>query len=398
MTNTPGNESPGSSSDSQEPDDGQSRWSAQQPPPVQGWARWAPPPGSQRPQNDEARWGNGVTPPPPGAWQQNSWDRPPAPKPGVVPLRPLSLGEILDGAIATLRGHWRAILGAAFVISLVTEGVSVVVQGLFIDDTRIKALQDNPDPSVSDILHSLGGSAAASGLLGLVTAVGTFLATAMVAIVTSRSVLGRTVTAREALAELRPRLPKLIGMIALVLLAFCGVLGASALPGGLIALAGAETAGGALMTLGLLGGMVTVVWLWIQWSLAAPALVLEKQEPVAALKRSAKLVHGAWWRILGIQFVVVLLAAIVGVIVEMPFSLIGSAVTGDEFTSLWGSGSDVGWTYLIINGVGQLLAATLTLPVTAGVVSLLYMDQRIRRESLDIDLARAAQQPADNAG
>lgn len=398
MTNTPGNESPGSSSDSPEPDDGQNRWSAQQPPPVQGWARWGPPSGPQHPQNAGPRWGDGAPPPPPPAWQQNSWDRPPAPKPGVIPLRPLGLGEILDGAIATLRRHWRAILGATFVISLVTEGLSVVVQGVFLDDTRIQSLRDNQDPSVGDILHSLGGTTAVSGLSGLVTAVGTLLAMALIAVVTSRSVLGRTVTAREVLADLRPRLPKLIGMTGLVLLALCGVLGVSALPGALIALAGAETGGFALMSLGLLGGMVTVVWLWIQWSLAASALVLEKQEPMAALKRSAKLVRGTWWRVLGIQLVAVLLAAIVGVIIEMPFSLVGSAITGDEVTSFWGSGNNVGWVFLVISGAGQVLASTVTLPVTAGVASLLYMDQRIRRESLDIDLVRAAQEPANSAG
>ena len=39
-----------------------------------------------------------------------------------------------------------------------------------------------------------------------------------------------------------------------------------------------------------------------------------------------------------------------------------------------------------------MVASTVTLPISAGVTSLLYMDQRIRRESLDIELARAAEQ------
>ncbi|WP_051951046.1 hypothetical protein [Actinacidiphila yeochonensis] len=50
-----------------------------------------------------------------------------------------------------------------------------------------------------------------------------------------------------------------------------------------------------------------------------------------------------------------------------------------------------GWTYLIIVGVGQAIASAFTMPVMAGVIALLYVDQRIRRESLDIELAQAAQ-------
>jgi hypothetical protein len=35
----------------------------------------------------------------------------------------------------------------------------------------------------------------------------------------------------------------------------------------------------------------------------------------------------------------------------------------------------------------------ITFPITAGVTVLLYIDQRIRREALDLDLARAAGVP-----
>src|SRR3984885_11885612 len=36
---------------------------------------------------------------------------PPAPKPGVIPLRPLSVGEILDGAFTAVRRNPKATLG-----------------------------------------------------------------------------------------------------------------------------------------------------------------------------------------------------------------------------------------------------------------------------------------------
>ena len=45
---------------------------------------------------------------------------------------------------------------------------------------------------------------------------------------------------------------------------------------------------------------------------------------------------------------------------------------------------------LIITGVGTILGAAITWPFTAVATALIYVDRRIRREGLDIELARAA--------
>ena len=369
---------------------GHSGWSQRQPPPGAGWGQWAPPASPPPPPAGAPRWGAAA----PGGWQQQGpWSKPAAPKPGVIPLRPLGIGEMLDGAITTLRRHWRSILGVTLAVALVTEGIGVVVQGLFIDDTRIKNLRDNPDPSVSDIMHALSGTFAGSSLTILVLLIGWCVATAMLTLVTSRAVIGRPVTTAQAWQDARPRLAQLIGLALLLPLIGCGVLAVAVLPGALIALAGAADGGAALASLGLLGGFVVVIWLLVQWSLAAPALMLEKQGIVAAMKRSAKLVRGAWWRVLGVQIVALLLAYIVTAIIETPFTLIASAVTGDDnFSSFLSGDNNPSWAFLVISGVGAVIGATITLPVTAGVTALLYMDQRIRRESLDLELIRAAKE------
>ncbi|WP_405582262.1 hypothetical protein [Streptomyces sp. NBC_01190] len=303
---------------------------------------------------------------------------------------------MLNGAFATLRLHWRTIISATFAIALVTVGLSVVIQGLFVDDTRLKDLRDNPNPSAGDILHSFSGTATALGLTSLVTLVGSVVATGLVALVTSRSVVGRPVKTAEIWRDARPRVPQLLGLTFLMALLLYGVLAVSVLPGILIALAGADDGGAALGSLGMLGGMAVALWLWVQWSLAAPALTLERQGAVAALKRSAKLVDGTWWRVLGVQLLGLLLALLLSTIIESPFILIAAAVSSDGGASLFSSAGNPGWTYLLISGVGQIVASTLTLPISAGVTGLLYMDQRIRRESLDIELLRAAvpNQPA----
>ena len=60
------------------------------------------------------------------------------------PVRPLGVGEILDGSIATLRRHWRAIIGVTFTVALLTQGIGVVLQGLLVDDSRIKTSPTTP--------------------------------------------------------------------------------------------------------------------------------------------------------------------------------------------------------------------------------------------------------------
>jgi hypothetical protein len=47
---------------------------------------------------------------------------------------------------------------------------------------------------------------------------------------------------------------------------------------------------------------------------------------------------------------------------------------------------------LVITNVGSVLASTVTAPFTAALTALLYIDLRIRREGLDVALARAATQ------
>ncbi|WP_202233943.1 hypothetical protein [Actinacidiphila reveromycinica] len=426
MTNTPGSTTPGPS-DSPEPDGGtgpgpapspqlpeQDRpaapsvppeaslhrpdpgpgWSAQQPPAdANGWGRWTPPPGSRSPlppSQGGPRWGG---PPAPNGWQQQGpWSRPAAPQPGVVPLRPLDVGEILGGSVATLRRHWRAILGVTATVALVTQAIAVVVQGSYTDDGSLEKLEDTDHPSAHDLLHGLRDAYAGLGLTVVVAALGVLTATAILALVTSRAVLGRTVAVGEVWREARGRFGRLVGLALLLVGLYVAVLGIGVLPGVLVAAAGVSDGGAALAVLGACAGLVVMVWLWILLSLSPPALMLENQSVVGAMKRSAKLVRGAWWRVLGVELLTVLVTYIASAIIELPFTILSSAVTNESFSSFYNSDSSPGWTFLVVNGIGAVVGSMVTLPVSSGTVTLLYIDQRIRRESLDIELHQAAEQ------
>ncbi|GGV87099.1 glycerophosphoryl diester phosphodiesterase membrane domain-containing protein [Streptomyces griseoloalbus] len=349
------------------------------PPPGQGWG--APPPGGHG-----GPGGSGGR----GAWGGGWGGPPPAAKPGVIPLRPLGVGEILDGAVSTMRTHWRTVLGISLAVAVLTEIVVVLLQGLVLDNSSTEALND-PSATLGELTDAMGDALLNSGVVFLITLVGTVAATALLTTVTSRAVLGKSVTIGEAWRDARPQIVKLFGLICLLLLITAGIVTVGALPGFLVTLAAGSEVGVGLTVLGLVGAGVLALWLMIRFSLASPTLMLEKQGIVKAMSRSAKLVRGSWWRVFGIQLLATIIANVVASIIVIPFTFLAATLSGDGVSGFLNTaGGDIGWTFLIVSGIGSVIGAMITFPITAGVTVLLYIDQRIRREALDLELARAA--------
>ncbi|MEU0071312.1 glycerophosphoryl diester phosphodiesterase membrane domain-containing protein [Streptomyces sp. NPDC006332] len=369
------------------------------PPPPPGPGGWgAPPqagpggygvPGGYGPPG-HGGWGGGYGPP--GGYPgHGGWGGPPpAAKPGVIPLRPLGVGEILDGAVSTMRAHWRTVLGISLTVAVVTEIIVILLQGLVLNDTAGSEALNDPSATLDELTRAMGDAMLGSSVVFVISLIGTVAATALLTTVTSRAVLGKSVTTGEAWRDARPQVLKLLGLIFLLLLIVVGVVVAGAVPGILLAVSG-ETAGGvALAVLGAMGTSVVALWLGIRFSLASPALMLEKQSITKSMSRSAKLVRGSWWRIFGIQLLASVIAGIVSAIVVLPFTFLAAAFSGDGIGSLLNGSGGLGWSFLIISGVGSVIGSMITFPITAGVTVLLYVDQRIRREALDLELARAA--------
>ncbi|MFD6834309.1 hypothetical protein [Streptomyces diastaticus] len=374
-----------------------SKWSKEQPPA----GRWSAPGSTgSTPSGSGDGWGGrrtraesgGRTPPPGGGWSGDGWSAPPAAaKPGVIPLRPLGVGEILDGAVSTLRTHWRTVLGISLMIAVATQVVLILLERFVLRGSVDVAALEDPSASTDELLSAMGGALLESGLVLIVSLLGTIVATALLTMVTSRAVLGEPVSLSDAWRDARPQLPRLAGLTLLLPLIAIALVTVAMVPGVLLSLASGSDGAAALVALGALGGAFVAVWLTIRFSLASAALMLEKQGVVKAMARSAKLVRGSWWRVFGIQLLAQLLMVIVSSIILLPFSRVAAIITGESAASALDEMvvSNFGWTYLIITGIGSVIGAMLTLPIVAGVTVLLYIDQRIRREALDLELARA---------
>ncbi|MFD6361575.1 glycerophosphoryl diester phosphodiesterase membrane domain-containing protein [Streptomyces roseolus] len=394
MNDTPGRNTPGSApSDDQdgsaipgqpsapEPDGSGPQWSKDQPPA----GRWSPPPGGpNRPQAPGRAWGN---PPPQRGW--GGYGAPAAPKPGVIPLRPLGVGEILDAAVQTLRRYWRTVLAVTVPVAVVTQVALVFVQRYLSAELPDLHADATPTEQLEAASAYLRASATELAPTMLVSVAASVFTSALLTIVVSRAILGRPVTVSEAWREASPRLPQLL-VLSLALPLGAGALAFVAMLPGLL-LGGA---GGA--TLAFLGGtaaFVAIVWLLIRFGLASPALMLERQGIVAALKRSAKLVDGSWWRVFGYTLVMLLIVGGVSFAVQMVISvatqasvfgapLAQHATPGTVFASVA--------TMAITGGLLQFLTQLVLGPLLPLASGLLYVDQRIRREALDLELTKAA--------
>ncbi|MEU4130342.1 hypothetical protein [Streptomyces wuyuanensis] len=345
-----------------------------------------------------------------GAPGWGGWGPPPAPKPGVIPLRPLDLGDVLSGAFATIGRGWKQLYGTAvavYLLAALAVGGALVLAYSAVGDGlhEIIDLPPGEDPSWEQAEPLVVALASVWVFAVVVLLVSTAVVTAAVPAVLQDTVLGRPVVFGTVWRRAWGRVPAVLGtvlltgLIALVPMALM-MLGFVALMVSLVTSLGGDGGGAAsgLAALGFLGVLATApvaVWLWVKFSLAPHVAVFEGQGPIRSMRRSWDLVRGGWWRMFGISLLAYLMAAVVSFVIRQSidvasaFPMAGGAATLDEgedlATFLVGMS---GWFALAL--VGQLVAQIVTSTFPQLVNGLLYVDQRMRNENLAPVLASAA--------
>jgi hypothetical protein len=290
-------------------------------------------------------------PPPPGAQ--------PAIKPGVIPLHPLAVGEIIDGAVTTMRKYPKLLIGAAAVVAAITQIIGLLLQLPFLDDLNsVAALDPNtmtPDQALEQFTRGLSGFLTGTLVSVVLVVIGTVFLSGFITVVVGHAVLGRPVTFTQAWEEFKPRLLPLLGATLLSTL---------------------------LIVVGVILCILPGIWLGVMFSLIGPALVLERCGVGAAFGRSKALVNGAWWRTFGILLLAGLIAGVISWIISLPFELVSLATTDSTVALSAGA--------LVLTTIGGIVAQTITLPFNSAVNVLVYVDRRMRAEGMDIELQRAA--------
>ncbi|PVU82085.1 hypothetical protein DDP54_02630 [Cellulomonas sp. WB94] len=362
-------------------------------PPAPGWGPapgstqppgWGPAPGYGGPGYGGPGYGQ---PGPPSGYGVPAW-RPPALQPGIVPLRPLGLGEILDGSFRAIRANPRVMFGLSAAVVAVVVAIQAVLTW-YVGGLIAGALDDlarSADPTGELGLADQFGPSLATILTTPFVALATTLLTGLLIVSVSRSVIGQKISVGEVNRIARGRIWWVVGFTVLLGLAWSV---AFALYGGSIALLASQEQWGALAAVALAGGLalaVGVVWVTVRTLLVPAALMLEGARFWATVRRAWLLTRGSFWRLFGIYLLVQVIVGVVASIIVYPVTLLSMVLFQDPTMTSFGQ--------IALTSAGSVVAQTLSTVFSAAVIALLYIDVRMRREGLDVELARAAETAA----
>lgn len=293
--------------------------------------------------------------------------------PAPVPLRPLGVGEVLDGAISLMRANPRLMFGVPFLVAVAASAVAyALAQGL-------RALSGGWTFSDPAGTGSLVAALVALTPVVLVAGAALLLLSALLTYAAGRAVLGEGVDLRTAWAGVRPRVLSLLARGALLLLLAAGMLMVLFGPGVLLS-ATSPGGGTALLVLGGLAVLPAAAMLGCTAALTVPVVVLEQRRPVAAVRRAYGVTRGIRLRCVGLWLLSGLVSSVLGLVLSQPLQvlslLVGITPAGDHPAL-----EDA------LLALANAASLAVTLPFTALTGALIYLDARMRREGLDLHLA-----------
>ena len=320
------------------------------------------------------------------------------PKPGIVPLRPLSVFEILGGAFEALRVNPRAMFLPSLVVMSVIGLLSAVLTYLSV--APLASLSAGTVDSSYSEMDAVFAVLAASGsdlLRTLLVALASTILTGLLIVAVSRAVLGRLPTPGEAWERTKDRVLALIGQTLLLSLingAIIAIVSAASMAMGYVIISTAvsdsgEDVGPGLFILFLMlllflviATGVAIAFIAVRLSVAPAALVLENIGVIEGIKRSWALTRGNFWKVLGTLFLAGLITSIISGAISGATGVVGSgfAVIAPEMYAFF---------MALITFITAVLSA-LVLPFNASVTALIYVDLRMRNEGLDVELRQAA--------
>jgi hypothetical protein len=290
----------------------------------------------------------------------------------IEPLRPMSTGQLLDYTFTLYRKNFLLFVG----IAAVGPAAYLIFQLLTVGSAMV--------PVGSRRSVAAGVSFGFGIIAGLVVMMaGMAIAHAATVKAVAAVHLGRGITIAGAYRALRGRILRVLGVFLLVALisgAAAGVIVFVAVMIGTVAVIGGAKAGTAGTIVGaivgiaaaVVGGLVAIA-IYVRYSLAIQACVVEDLGVTASLKRSAVLSKGSRSRILAVYFVFGVLSYIVAIGLGAIAGAVGSLLHNQILA-------------MILIYVATFIAGLLTGPLATIGISLLYYDERVRKEAFDLQL------------
>ena len=242
--------------------------------------------------------------------------------------RPLGIGEILSTAFQLYRRHWRTLLTIAAVVVVPIT----LLHYLFGDLVRTQG-----ETTRNGVVETATWSVGIAGLVAALAGILMYLVlTGAITRAVAAEVAGQDPGVEQSYRFGFHRLGSVLLVSVLVGLATIG---------------------------GLILFIIPGIYIGFRLCVSIEALVVEGRRGTEAMGRSWGLVGGHWWHVFGTVVVGGLLTGIVNAVITSPFGA-------------------TGW---FVQAVAAAVATVVTLPYSALVGVLLYLDLRARKESLTME-------------
>lgn len=249
-------------------------------------------------------------------------------------LRPLSTGELLDRTFSLYRSHFGLFIGIFALPHLIVFAFQCVGVAL-----------QNPANPMANVFLTLMWSLAALVLTVIVAAA----SQAATVVAVSDVHLGRSASVVESFSRVKGHIPGVIGVSMLV---------------------------GLGVGTGLIALIVPGVLLALMWSLAVPVKVLEDKSATDAMSRSADLTKGDRGRIFVVWLLFIVLSIGISMLIQLPIRYVAGVTSRTALHRGWQVAS------LTATFISQCLVG----PLATIAFSLVYYDERVRKEAFDLQL------------
>jgi type IV secretory pathway VirB2 component (pilin) len=260
-------------------------------------------------------------------------------------LRPLRVGEILDAGIKITTKRFAALAKIVAAVTIPIQVLSAFVSLSTTPDDPFSTSTSASGEIDSEVWTQLAGNLVVS-LLGLLA---TLVALAACTRIVAGAYFGEEGDWRESLAYAGRRLPALLWLGLLYVL---------------------------MVGLGTLGCIIPGIWLAVAYAVSVPALLIEDARGTNALRRSFRLVRKRWWPTFGVLLLGFILINIVQATLSLP--LLGLLLVGGDDPNVV--------VFLVASTITGTIATVLTTPFLVAMLVVVYVDLRVRKEGLDLQL------------
>jgi membrane-anchored glycerophosphoryl diester phosphodiesterase (GDPDase) len=307
-------------------------------------------------------------------------------------LRPLGFGTLLGAPFQALRRNPKATFGSAILV----QGLVIVVTVLVLGSVTWFATDRIASAAPEDRETITAGSILAIILAALVpvviSVIGTVMVQGVVVAEVARASLGEKLTLGQVWKGALPRLWALVGWTLITTVAIVLALGAVVGVVWAIIAIGTDFIGLGVGVAVLAGLALVVLFAWLSTKLAiVPSLIVLERAPVfRAVSRSWSLTAGYFWRTFGVLALVSIILSAAGQVVTFPISMImgiGGVLVDPTGSSEGTALATFVITYILLLLV-TLIVTAITSVVQAAAIALVYIDLRMRKEGLDLELTR----------